>query len=158
MFEHNRMPYGLTNAPSCFQRVVQLMMRGMTWKQILAFLDDIIVLGKFFRDHLNNIRNVLLRFRKHNLKLKPKKCVFFQKQVVFLGKLVNEEGVSVNPENVEKVKKWPIPTSVNEVEKFLGFVNYHRDHIKDYANISQCLYSLTGPKAEFVWEEKHQKA
>ena len=158
LFEYERMPYGLTNAPSCFQRVVQLLMRGMTWKQILAFLDDIIVLGKQFRDHLTNIRNVLLRFRQHNLKLKPKKCVFFQKQVVFLGKLVNEQGVSVNPENIEKVKHWPVPTTNNEVEKFLGFINYHRDHIKDYAKIAQPLYSLTGPKVDFVWKENHQNS
>ena len=158
LFQHNRMAYGLTNAPSCFQRVVQLMLQGMTWKQILAFLDDIIVLGKLFKGHLANIRRVLERFRKHNLKLKPKKCIFFQKQVVFLGKLVNEQGVSVNPENIEKVKNWPTPNNVKEVEQFLGFINYHREHIKDYAQIAQPLYALTGPKVQFTWNEEHQYA
>ena len=158
LFEHNRMAYGLTNAPSCFQRVVQLLLRGMTWKQILAYLDDVIVLGKHFKGHLTNIRKVLQRFREHKLKLKPKKCTFFQKQVVFLGKLVNEQGVSVNPDNVEKIKNWPTPKNVKEVEQFLGFINYHREHIKDYALLAQPLYALTGPKVQFTWKEEHQDA
>ena len=158
LFEHNRMAFGLTNAPSCFQRVVQLLLRGMTWKQVLAYLDDVVVLGKNFKNHLHNIRRVLERFRKHNLKLKPKKCTFFQKQVIFLGKLVDEHGVSVNPENIEKVQNWPIPNSVKEVEQFLGFVNYHREHIKNYAAIAKLLYSLTGPRVKFHWLEKHQEA
>ena len=76
----------------------------------------------------------MLRFKKYNLKLKPKKCSLFNSKTLFLGRIVSEEGVSINPENVEKVTKWPVPKSVKDVEKFLGFINYHRVHIKDYAN------------------------
>ena len=140
LFQHNRVPSGLTNAPGCFKRVVQLLLRGMTWKMVLAYLDDIIVVGSDFRSHLDNLRKVFQRFRENNLKLKPKKFILFQ----------------LNSENIEKVKTWPIPQNTNEAEKFLGLVNYHRDHIKTYAKIAGCLYKLTGPKAKFVWLEKHQ--
>ena len=62
--------------------------------------------------------------------------------------------MAINPTNIDKVKTWPVPTSVKEVEQFLGFVNYHRDHIQNYA----VLYHLTGSKAVFKWEDVHQKA
>ena len=158
LFEHIRMPFGITNAPAIFQRVVQFMLQGMTWKEILAYLDDVIILGKSFEEHLVNIRKVLQRFRDHNLKLKPKKCAFFQTELLSLGRLVSRNGVQVNPANVEKVKKWPIPKTKNQVEKFLGFVNYHRDHIQGYATISKPLYELTGRRKKFTFTEVHHKA
>ena len=74
LFEHQRMAFGLCNAPATFQRVIQLVLRGLTWDRILAYLDDVIVLGKSFQDHLKNLRTTFERFAKYNLKLKPKKC------------------------------------------------------------------------------------
>ena len=88
LFEFLCMPFGLCNAPSTFQRVVQFIFAGMLWKEVLAYLDDIFILGKSFKGHLTNIRKALLRLRKYNLKLKPRKCVLFQTEVPFLGRLV----------------------------------------------------------------------
>ena len=158
LFEHVRMPFGLTNAPAIFQRVVQLLLKGMTWKQILAYLDDVIILGKSFKDHLTNIKRVLQRFRDYNMKLKPSKCAFFQTELVYLGRLVTKEGVKVNPANVEKVQSWPVPTTINHVERFLGFINYHRDHIKGYARLTKPLYQITGKRAKFHWSDEQQEA
>ena len=152
------MAFGLCNAPATFQRVIQFVLRGLTWGKILAYIDDVIVPGKIFKDHLNNLSLTFERFRKYNLKLKPKKCNLFHTETVFLGRKVSAEGVSVNPENIDKVKKWPIPKSVKDVESFLGFINYHREHIPDYGNITGVLYQLTGRKAVFDWKEAHQAA
>ena len=66
--------------------------------------------------------------------------------------------VAVNPENIEKVQKWPIPQSDNDMERFLGFANYHHDHIKNYAEVTAVLCKLTGKNASFVWDEVHQVA
>ena len=77
---------------------------------------------------------------------------------MFLGRVVSSEGVSINPENVQHVKSWPVPKSVKEVEKFLGFVNYHSEHIQDYAKLTSMLYKLTGSRATFYWGEPEQKA
>ena len=153
-----RMAFGLCNAPATFQRVIQFVLRGLTWNKVLAYIDDVVVLGKGFEDHLTNLRTTFDRFRKYNLKLKPKKCCLFHTETVFLGRKVSAEGVSINPENVEKVSKWPVPTSVKEVERFLGFANYHREHIKDYASVTRVLYQLTGSKAVFNWLVEHQEA
>jgi hypothetical protein len=73
-FEHVKLAFGLCNSPATFSRVIQLVLQGLAWKECLAYLDDIIVLGKNFKDHLDNLYQVLERFRRYNLKLKPKKC------------------------------------------------------------------------------------
>ena len=71
---------------------------------------------------------------------------------------MSAKGVSVNPENEEKVKNWSVSRSVKDVEKFLGFLNYHREHIQNYARDTSVLYKLTGSRAIFTWDEEHQKA
>ena len=157
LFEHTRMPFGLCNAPATFQRAIELVLRGLTWDQVIAYLDDVIVVGTTFDEQVKNLRRVFTRFRDHGLKLKPKKCFLFRKEVKFLGRMITQQGVSVNPDNIETVLKWPKPTSVKELESFLGFVNYHRDHIKGYADIAAPMYELTGPKTVFEWEDRHQK-
>ena len=130
----------------------------MLWKQVLTYRDDLNIIGKSFQDHLDNLVMSFGRLREYNLKMKPRKCVFFQKEVPFLGKLATTEGIAVDPNKVKAVTNWPIPTYRREVESFLGFVNYHRTHIKEYAHIASPLYGLTGPKATFHWEDKHQQA
>ena len=157
LFEHTRMGFGLCNAPATFQRAIQLVLRGLTWKDVLAYLDDVIVVGSDFEHHLKNLLEVLKRCRQYKLKLKPKKCVLFQSQVKFLGRIVSETGIAVNPENIETVKNWPIPKCTRDVEKFLGFINYHREHLHKYAQSAGCLYGLTG-KNPFSWNDNCQAA
>ena len=133
----------------------------MLWKEDLAYLDDVFVLGKSFKGHLLNIRKALLRLRKYNLKLKPRKCILFQTEVPFLGRLVGRNGISINPGKIEAVKKWPVPRNVQELQSFLGFVNYHRDHIKDFAVVTESLYDLTRKKknkSPTEWTDGHDKA
>ena len=152
------MGFGLCNAPATFQRAMMLVLRGLTWKEVLAYLDDIIILGKSFADHLQNLRLVFERFRFFNLKLKPKKCVFFRKEVPFLGKIVTEKGIQIAPKKIEAVKEWPSPKTKSELSTFMGFASYHRSHIAGFAEITAGLSAMTGAKAEFKWTEEHQKA
>jgi hypothetical protein len=102
-----------------------LVLQGLSWKECLAYVDDIIVLGKDFREHLENLDKVLARFRKYILKLKPTKYNLFQSEV---GKIVSREGIKINPENVETINKWTVPKTKKDVEFFLGFMNYQRAH------------------------------
>ena len=158
LYEFLRMPFGLCNAPATFQRAVQLMFRGMTWREVLTYLDDINVLGTGFEDHLTNLRKVFEHLQEHNLKLKPRKCKFFQTEVPFPGKLATRDGLAVDPKKIEAVISWPVPTNKWDVESFLGFVNYHRHHIKDYAKLAAPLYHITGKKVEFDSWESQQAA
>ena len=158
LFEHSRMPFGLCNAPATFQRAMSLVLRGLTWNEVLAYLDDIILVGRSFEDHLQTLIKVFQRFRQHNLKLKAKKCHLFQRKVVFLGKLVSDQGISANPENVASVLKWPAPTTVKEVQQFLGVINYHRAHIKKFSEISRPLFAIIKKDADFEWETDQKVA
>ena len=158
LFHHVRMGFGLTNAPATFQRVINQVLRGLTWKYVLAYLDDVIVLGKSFHEHLSILGMVLQRFRDHNLKLKPRKCSLLQSEVEFLGRKVGRDGISVTEHKIEAVRGWKRPTNHTEVESFLGFVNYHRDFIPGFAGISAPLYGLTGKNSSFHWGEEQQMA
>nr|XP_054764688.1 uncharacterized protein LOC129271338 [Lytechinus pictus] len=151
------MGFGLCNAPATFQRVMNLVLRGLTWDVALAFLDDILVLGKSFPDHIKNLGAVLRRFKDYRLKLKPKKCALFQRKVEFLGREVDATGLHLPEENIQRVVDWPTPASTKEVEQFLGLANYHRVFMKDYARVAGPLYELTGNHA-FSWTEFHQEA
>ena len=161
LFEFLCMPFSLCNAPSTFQQVVQFIFSGMLWKEVLAYLDDIFVLGKSFKGHLLNIRKALLRLRKYNLKLKPRKCILFQTEVPFLGRLVGQNGIFIDAGKIEIVKKWPVPRNIQELQSFLGFVNYQGDHIKDFAVMTESLYDLTRKKknkSPTEWTDEHDKA
>ena len=80
-----------------------------------------------------------------NLKIKPKKCHFFQCSVVFLGYVLSADGISANPEKVEKVQNWPVPSSQKELHSFLGLASYYRHFIPKFAAITKCLHELVGP-------------
>ena len=157
LFEFVRMPFGLTNAPATFARVVEWVLRGLTWRTALAFLDDILVMGKAVGDHLDNLREVLERFRASGLKLKPRKCALFQRETEFLGRRVGKGVVAVSDADAKVVAEWPRPESKKEVESFLGLVNYHRGFVPAFAEMAHPLYGLTG-KRKFVWDEQKEES
>ena len=157
LFEFVKMGFGLCNAPATYSRVMNLVLRGLNWATVLAFLDDILVMGRDFLDHLKNLENVFQRFRQYGLKLKPKKCAFFQKEVEFLGRRVGPNGLQLGNEQIKAVQDWPTPTSSKEVEQFLGLVNYHRIFLKNYADLAVPLYQVTG-KQKFRWEPDQDQA
>ncbi|KAK3098425.1 hypothetical protein FSP39_019321 [Pinctada imbricata] len=157
LYQFKRMSFGLTNAPSTFLRVMNLVLRGLHWKTVLAFLDDVLVLGRDFSDHLNNLAEVFLRFRQYGIKLKAKKCDLFRQEVEYLGRTVGCEGMKISKHFLETMEKWSTPKCTKDVERFCGFANYHRNFIKAFAEISVPLYNLTG-KNKFCWEQEHQEA
>ena len=133
---------GLCTAGATFSRAMRLVLRGLNWEEVIMYLDDIIVIGTNFDGTLSALRKVFMRFREHNLKLKARKCRYFKEQVEFLGKLVSGDGVSISPDKLEAVKQWPTPTNAKELLSFLGFMNYHRNHIQNFAQVSADLYKL----------------
>lgn len=142
LFEHVRLAMGLCNSPATYQRAMTLVLRDILWKDVLAYLDDLIILGKDFSSHLKNLREVFQRFRFYHLKFKPKKCTLFGTEVDFLGRRVSREGVSIPESKVNTVKEWPVPKGKTELEAFLGFINYHRDFIPHLAEEASILYDL----------------
>ena len=158
LFEFNVMPFGLCNAPATFQRLMDCVLAGLHWQSCLVYLDDVIILGRSFPEHLNNLRAVFDRLREAGLKLKTSKCNFCQKEVVFLGHIVSEEGISTDPAKVQAITSWPTPTSQRQVQQFLGLCNYYRRFIQDFATMAKPLHRLTEKTCEFQWSDQCAEA
>ena len=109
------MGFGLCNAPAKYAHVMNLFIRGVHWKTALAFLDDVLIMGRTFEDHLSNLGEALKRFRKYGLRLKPKKWVFFQKEVEFLGRLVGNDKLSMTKSDIKVVASWPTSSCSKDV-------------------------------------------
>ncbi|RXN31336.1 Retrovirus-related Pol polyprotein from transposon 412 [Labeo rohita] len=142
-WEFNRMPQGITNAPSTFQRLMERCMGDLHRKQVLVFIDDLIVFSKTLEEHELRLVQVLNRLKEYGLKLSPEKCCFFQTSVRYLGHVVSKDGVETDPAKVEALKTWPRPTNLKELRAFLGFARYYRRFVCDYSKIVKPLTGLT---------------
>ena len=158
LYHFTVMPFGLVNAPSTFERVMEDVLRGLQWVESLLYLDDIITPGKSVDQCLSRLGNVFERLRQARLKLKPSKCIFFQKSVAFLGHIVSEHGVQTDPEKVRTVKEWPVPGSSKEVRSFLGLASYYRRFVKGFADIARPLHKLCEKQTKFSWTKDCQEA
>lgn len=141
------LPFGLTSAPASFERLMEQVLKGLQWKNLLLYLDDIIVFSTDFDTHLERLETVLQRFRTANLKLKPSKCELLQKEVKFLGYVVSSHGVSTDQDKVRAVREWETPRCQAEVRTFLGFVGYYRKFCPDFATAAKPLNRLTAKGA-----------
>jgi len=143
-FECNRLPFGCTNSPATFQRLMSEVMGDLHLKECVVYLDDIIVFSSTIEEHLERLRHVFQKLRDAGLKLKPSKCKFFQEKVKVLGHIVSSEGIECDPDKIEAIKNYPVPKDVKELQKFLGLANFHRRFIKDFAKIARPLTMLLG--------------
>ena len=161
LFEHVRLAMGLCNSPATYQRIMTFVLHSMLWKDVLVYLDDIIVLGNSFGQHLETLAEVFHRFRDNNLKFKPKKCELLVTEVDFLGRRVGKQGIGIQEAKILSVLEWTVPTTRTELESFLGFINYHREFIPHLAVTADLLYQLakvTSPTDTLQWEPAHQSA
>ena len=151
LFEFRVMPFGLCNAPVTFQWLMDLVLAGIQWSKCLAYLDDIIIVGHNYDEHLHNLATVLHKLKAANLRIKSSKCALCQKQVTYLGHVVSKDGISPDTEKTLKVTNWPTPTSVQEVQQLLGLASYYRKFIKNFATIAKPLHKLSEKGRQFSW-------
>ena len=154
LYQFEVMPFGVTNGPATFQRLMDLTMSGLNYQICLVYLDDIILMSATVEEHLERLKLILDRLRSAGLKLKPSKCKLLQKTISFLGHVVSKNGVATDPEKVQAVADWPVPTNVTEVRSFLGLCSYYRRFVRDFACVAGPLHALTGKYAKFEWNEE----
>ena len=105
------------------------------------------------KDHAEHLRVVLTRLREHQLYAKFSKCEFWLKKVPFLGHILLEEGIAVDPSKVQEVMDWKAPTSISKVQSFLGLAGYYRRFIPDFSKIAKPMTSLLQKDHKFEWTE-----
>ena len=158
LFEFKYAPFGLCNMPACFQRIMELALQGLQWTSCLIYLDDIIIFGNGFEQHLQRLRAVLTKIKNANFKLKPEKCNLFQPEVEFLGHIVSKEGVKPNPYNTMKIQNWTSIENVSEARQYLGLCSYYRRFVKNFSAVAKPIIDLTKKDSPLVWTAPCQKA
>ena len=151
-FEFNVMPFGLTNAPATFQRLMDVIMHSAIGKFVLVYLDDINVYSRTFEEHLQHLQWVFDQLRFANLGCRPEKCEFMRQKLKFLGHEISAEGLSSDPDKVEKVQNCPAPKNLMQLRSFIGLASYYRKFIKDFLKKAAPLYELTRKDVVFNWQ------
>ncbi|KAG7588696.1 Zinc finger CCHC-type [Arabidopsis suecica] len=157
-YEFVVMPFGLTNAPAAFMKMMNGVFQEFLDEFVIIFIDDILVYSKDWESHQDHLRAVLERLRKHELFAKLSKCSFWQRSIGFLGHIVSDKGVSVDPEKIKSIKDWPRPKNATEIRSFLGLAGYYRRFVKGFASMSQPMTRLTGKDTKFQWSEECEKS
>ena len=142
LFEYERMPFGLCNAPATFQRLMQSVMHDHILRLLLVYLDDLLVYSSSFQQHIDNLRVVFQRLREIGVKLNPSKCKLIQASVNFLGHTVSAEGIGTASDKLDAIQGWKPPTTVREVRSFLGLASYYRRFVPGFAKIAGPLHAL----------------
>ena len=160
VYEYTRMPFGMTNIRTTYQRPMEDCLVDYHLRICYVFIDDAIIFGNTYEDHLNNLRLIMDRIHHGNLKLAPKKCSFFKRKLKFVENIISAAGVEINPDKTKKVTIWPSLTLPEDVRRFLGFVGYYRRFIKNLSQTSKPLRDLmsisTGNKSKGKKKERRE--
>ncbi|KAK3090501.1 hypothetical protein FSP39_012342 [Pinctada imbricata] len=157
-WQFTTMPFGLCNAPATFERLMEKILAKLSWNICMVYLDDIIIMGKDYEQHIENLEQVFDRLCEANLKMNPKKCKLLQTKVSYLGHTISEKGISTDPNKIECVQSWPTPKNVKDVRSFLGICSYYRRFVYKFADIAKPLHKLTEKHQTFTWTEDCQVA
>lgn len=157
LYEWLVMPFGLSNAPSTFMRLMTHVLAPFLGKSVVVYFDDILVYSETLQDHLEHLRSVFQTLREQKLFANLQKCHFITDNLVFLGYVVSSAGIKMDPSKVEAIESWPVPKTLHDVRSFHGMISFYRRFIKHFstlvAPITECL------KGEiFKWSAEAQES
>jgi hypothetical protein len=158
LYEFTVMSFGLTNAPTYFMNLMNKVFMEYLDRFVVVFIDDIFIYSKSESDHEEHMRMVLQKLRDNQLYAKFSKCEFWIDKVPFLGHIISNGGISVDPAKVKEIMEWRVPTTVIEIRSFLGFLGYYRRFIEGFSKIAKPMTLLLEKGREFKWDEKCQES
>lgn len=138
-YQFKRMPFGLKNAPSIFQRCVDDILRDFVGKFVHVYIDDVLIYSSSEEEHIQHISQVFDVLNKATLKISDEKSKFFQEEVEYLGHIIRHGRITTNPEKIAAIENFPVPQTVKDLRGFLGLTGYYRKFIKGYASIAKPL-------------------
>ena len=157
LFQFKRMPFGLRNGPSIFQRVMQGILTPYLWIFCLVYIDDIVVFSKSYEEHIRHLDKVLEAIERAGITLSPNKCHLFYGSILLLGHKVSRLGLSTHAEKVKAILELERPKKLSQLQTFLGMVVYFSAFIPYYASICSPLFNLLRKNCRWKWgaEEEH---
>ncbi|KAK3536402.1 hypothetical protein QTP86_008889 [Hemibagrus guttatus] len=158
-YEYLVMPFGLTNAPAVFQFLINEVFQDILGKWVIAYIDNILVYSTSLEQHGRHVRTVLSKLQQNHLYVKPEKYEFHRTMITFLGYVISWQGVELDLTKVHVVTKWPNPTMIKELQRFLGFTNFYQRFIRNYSSMAGLLTSLLrGKPRRLSWSDQAQTA
>ena len=152
LFEPQVMLFGLTNSPATFQALMNTIFADLVAAgKVAVYLDDILIYSSSLDDHRSTTHEVLQRLLAHDLYLRPEKCEFQQEQIEYLGLVISKGKVTMDPVKIRAVIDWPTPRNLRDLRGFLGFANFYRRFIKDFAKLARPLNDLTKKDIPWTW-------
>ena len=152
------MPFEMTGAPATFQRYINDALREHLDVYCTAYLDDILIYSRTREEHAEHLRLVLDALRKAGLYAKFSKCEFFVPETKFLGLLVGQDGVRMDPDKLATIKTWETPKKLSDVQAFIGFANFYRRFVRDFSKLTRPLVNLTKKDVPFKWTPECEAA
>jgi hypothetical protein len=158
LFEYLAMSFGLTNAPTHFTYLMNSVFMPELDKFVVVFIDDILIYSKNEEEHARHLRIVLTRLREHQLYAKFSKCVFWLEEIQFLGHILSAKGIAVDPSKVKDILEWKPPTTIHQVQSFLGLAGYYRQFIPNFSKLVNPITSLLKNDTKFNWSSRCNEA
>ena len=160
LFEPNVMFFGLTNSPATFQMMMnEIFLEELREGWLTVYMDDMLIhTDDSLETHRKAVHRVLDKLAKHDLFLKPEKCLFEQRRMEFLGVVLEGGTIQMDPAKIKGVEDWPTPKTVRDVRAFLGFTGFYRYFVPNYSIIARPLIDLTKKATPFHWDPPQQKA
>lgn len=153
-YHMTRMPMGLKSSPNSFSRMMTIAMSGLNYDKCLIYQDDLVVFGRNLNFHNQNLMDVFSRLRKVNLKLNPVKCNFLQKEMLYLGHVVSQNGILPDSNKIKVLENYPTPQTADETKRFVAFANYYRKFIPNFAEIALPLNKISCKNVVFSWTQE----
>lgn len=160
LFEFPRMPFGLRNAAQTFQRFMHQVLNGLNF--VYVYLDDVIVFSRSEEEHVEHLHAIFQRLDEYGLRIKPSKCMFGVSELSFLGHDVSKDGIRPSQRKVEDIVKFQKPSSIKQMQRFLGMINYYHRFIPELAKLltplyNQIVYSQKRKLKSFEWNDVCEK-
>ncbi|GBG78411.1 hypothetical protein CBR_g26439 [Chara braunii] len=152
-YEFIVMPFGLTNAPTTFQRCMKDLFRPWLDRFVVVYLDDILVFSKILQEHQGHLRQVLEKLREANFKINAKKCEWEKTQVLYLGHVLDGDGIKPEDSKIAAIRDWPTPRTLTELRSFLGLANYYRKFVRNFSTIVAPLRRLLRKETIWQWDK-----
>ncbi|GBG88305.1 hypothetical protein CBR_g46872 [Chara braunii] len=152
-YEFIVMPFGLTNVPATFQRCMNDQFRPWLDRFVVVYLDDILVFSRTLQEHQGHLRQVLEKLREANFKIKAKKCEWAKTQVLYLGHVLDGDGIKPEDGKIAAIRDWPTPRTLTELRSFLGLANYYRKFVRNFSTIAAPLRRLLKKEAIWQWDK-----
>jgi hypothetical protein len=151
-------PFGISNASTISMCLMNGVFKEYLDKFVIVFLDDVLIYSRTKKEHEKHLRMVLQVLRENKLYSKLSKCIFYQNNIHYLGRIISADGIAVDPKNIEVIRGWPTPRNVTKVRSFMGLSSYYQIFIKGFSKISSPITSLKKKGVKFEWTPKCEES